>query len=341
MEQIKNQEEESKKSFKVYIPLIVVILLVIVGGWYWYRDYSKYITTDDAFVDSDRVSVGSKIMGRIVKSYVIEGDSVKANMLLAELDSTELVAQKNQTLASKNQAIASTKQAEAKYISDEENLKVLRVNLQRANDDLIRTKAQYDGGVTTKEQFDHAQKTYESAQAQLEASQTQLIVSKAQIASAQAAVESAQAQIEFTQAQLRNTRFFAPFSGAVAKRWLLVGDVAQPGQSIFTITNDRNLWVTIYLEETNLSDIKIGQKATFTIDAIPGVLFSGSVFYIGANTASQFSLIPPSNASGNFTKTTQRIPVKISIDKGVNKKGEVVSPKIISGMSVIMKLVKE
>jgi len=127
----------------------------------------------------------------------------------------------------------------------------------------------------------------------------------------------------------------------VARRWLLTGDISQTGQPIFTITNEKQLWVMIYIEETNLSEIKIGQKAIFTVDAFAGLKFYGTVFYIGSNAASQFALIPPSNASGNFTKTTQRIPVKISIDKTENKKGEPATVSLISGMSVVMKLVKE
>ncbi|HEY4784560.1 MAG TPA: HlyD family secretion protein [Bacteroidales bacterium] len=340
MENGKNEEGQGK-NFKVYIPLIVVIVLVLGGGWYWYRDYSRYISTDDAYIYSDRVAIGSKILGRIAKEYAVEGDSVKKGMLLAEIDSTELNAQRTQTIASKNQFVAAAKQAEASYLLYEDNVKVQNINFQKAKEDMDRAKAQFSGGVITKEQFDHTQKAFESAQAQLDATQTQLVVSKAQIASAHASVESASAQIGLTEAQLRNTKLYAPFDGVVAKRWLLVGDIAQPGQSIFTVTNEKQLWVIIYIEETKLEDIKIGQKAIFTVDAFPGVKFDGSVFYIGANAASQFSLIPPSNASGNFTKTTQRIPVKISIDKAENKKGEPVSVKLISGMSVIMKLVKE
>jgi membrane fusion protein (multidrug efflux system) len=341
MEKAKDQAVDQKKGFKAYIPLVVVVLLVAGGAWYWYRDYSRYISTDDAYIDADKVAIGSKILGRIASSYVIEGDSVKKGMLLAEIDSTELIAQKKQATASKDQAIAAVNQAEAKLLLDEESLKVLKVSLQRAKDDITRAKVQFEGNVITKEQFEHTQKTYESAQAQFDAAQTQLVVSKAQIASAHAAIENAQAQIGFTEAQLRNTKLYAPFDGIVAKRWLLVGDIAQPGQSIFTVTNDRHLWVTIFIEETNLYEMGIGQKAIFTVDAFPGVKFSGSVFYIGSNTASQFSLIPPSNASGNFTKTTQRVPVKISIDKTENKKGEPVVVRLVSGMSVIMKLVKE
>jgi membrane fusion protein (multidrug efflux system) len=335
------EQEEKKKGFKVYIPLIVVILLVIGGGWYWYQGYSHYISTDDAYIDADRVAIGSKILGRISKEYAVEGDSVKKGMLLAEIDSTELNALRNQAIASKNQFIASAKQSEAKYLLDEESIKVQKINFQKASDDLTRAKSQFEGGVLTKEQFEHIKKAYESAQAQMDAAQTQLVVSKAQIASSRAAIENADAQIGLTEAQLKNTRLYAPFDGVVARRWLLAGDIAQPGQSIFTITNNKQLWVIIYIEETNLQDIRIGQKAIFTVDAFPGVKFGGSVFYIGSNAASQFSLIPPSNASGNFTKTTQRIPVKISIDKTENKKGEPVSVNLISGMSVVMKLVKE
>ena len=340
MGNVKNQEEE-KKGLKVYIPLIVIVLLVFGGVWYWYRDYSKYISTDDAYIDADRVAIGSKILGRISKEYASEGDSVKKGMLLAEIDSTELFAQRKQAIASKNQFIASAKQAEAKYLLDEESVKVQKINFQRTKDDITRAKVQFDGGVITKEQFEHIQKANESAQAQLDAAQTQLVVSKAQIASSQASVENADAQIGLTEAQLRNTKLYAPFEGVVARRWLLAGDIAQPGQSIFTVTNNKQLWVIIYIEETNLQKIKIGQKAIFTVDAFSDVKLSGSVFYIGSNAASQFSLIPPSNASGNFTKTTQRIPVKISIDKAESKNGEPASVKLISGMSVMMKLVKE
>jgi membrane fusion protein, multidrug efflux system len=341
MEKIKNQEEEPKKGLKVYIPLGIVILLVLAGGWYWYRDYSRYISTDDAYIDADKVAIGSKILGRISKEYVAEGDSVKKNMLLAEIDSTELNAQKKQTVAAKNQNIAAEKQAEARYQLDEQSITVQKINYQKAKEDLDRAKAQFAGGVMTKEQYDHVQKAFESAQAQLDAAQTQLTVSKAQIESSKAAVESANAQIGQTEATLKNTKLFSPFDGVVSKRWLLTGDIAQPGQSIFTITNEKNLWVTIYIEETNLQNMWIGQKATFTVDALSGVNFTGSVFYIGANTASQFSLIPPSNASGNFTKTTQRVPVKISIDRAEDKNGKAVSVKLISGMSVIMKLIKK
>jgi membrane fusion protein (multidrug efflux system) len=101
----------------------------------------------------------------------------------------------------------------------------------------------------------------------------------------------------------------------IARKWILEGDVVQPGQPIFTIFDMKNIWVTAQLEETQLAKIALGDQVEISIDAYPGRKFSGKVIQIGSNTASQFSLIPPNNASGNFTKVTQRVPIKISIEK--------------------------
>jgi len=334
------KEEPKKIRFKVYIPLAVVILAVLTGAWYWYRDYSMYITSDDAHVDADNVSVGSKIIGRISAIYANEGDFVKQGTLLADIDSSDFIAQRNQSLALREQALANLNQTEVKYNSDQKSIKVLEINVERANEDLTRAKSQSEGGVITAEQFDHIKKGYETAVAQLDASKSQLLVSKSMISSALAAVETSTAQVNVLNTQLRNTRLFAPADGVIAKRWLLQGDVVQPSQSVFTLTINRNLWVVAFLEETKISEIYSGQMARITIDAFPDVMFTGKVFLVSSSTASVFSLIPANNASGNFTKVTQRIPVRISIDSADNGK-EMSSFNILSGMSVVVKIVKK
>ncbi len=331
---------KKKANLKVYIPLIIVVLGIIIGGILWYQDYSKYFTTDDAHVESDNVSVSSKILGRISKIYAEEGDSVKAGMLLAVLDSTDLLAQKQQAIAAKAQTEASKAQSEAKYISDQSNIKVLEVGLGRAQEDYDRAKSQYAGEVITKEHFDHAKSTLETAQAQLEAAKSQLQVSKSQITTSQKTIESSIAQIEVINTQLNNTKLYAPTNGIIAKRWLLAGDIVQPGQSVYTINNNNKYWVIVYLEETNVGKLHLGQKAKYTIDAFPDVVFIGKIFSVSSNTASEFSLIPANNASGNFTKVTQRVPVKISID--ATEKGENLSLfHFLSGMSSVVKIVKD
>lgn len=334
------KEESNNKRLKVYIPLAIVIIGVLIGAWFWYKDYSMYITSDDAHVDADNVSIGSKILGRISAIYAQEGDNVTRGTLLADLDSTDLIAQRNQTLAMKAQAQANYSQAQIKYNSDQKSLKVLEINLDRAKEDLSRAKSQLEGGVITREQFDHIQKSFETATAQLEAGKSQLLVSKSMIATAAASVGTTDSQTKVLDAQLRNTKLYAPFDGILAKRWLMTGDVVQPSQSIFTLTLSNNLWIVTYLEETNISEVHVNQNAKFTIDAFPGVTFNGKVYLIGSSTSSVFSLIPANNASGNFTKVTQRVPIKISIESAGNNK-ELSSMNILSGMSAVVKIVKD
>lgn len=330
---------KKKVRYKVYIPMFSVIAIVLILGWLWYKEYSKYISTDDAYIESDNVSVSSKILGRIATEYADEGDSVKKGMLLAILDSTDLIAQKNQAIALKEQAITTKSQTEASYNYDEGSIKVLQVSLDKAKEDFDRAKAQYEGKIISKETYDHSAKALEAATAQLNASIINLSVSKAKIESSASAIKSAEAQVALIEAQLKNTKLYAPMDGIIAKRWLLPGDIATSGQSIFNITNNEKFWVIVYLEETKISKIHIGQKVLFKIDAFSGVDFNGKIYNTGSNTASQFSLIPPNNASGNFTKVTQRVPIKISID-GIENGGRITSFKFLAGMSAEVKIIK-
>jgi membrane fusion protein, multidrug efflux system len=330
---------KKEKNGKVYIPLMVIIALILGGVTYWYIDYKKYINTDDAHVESDMVAVSPKILGRIIKLYAEEGDSVKKGQLLAELDRTDFVAQKTQAIANHEQAETAVGQAEAKYQSDLKNINVTEVLFAKAQDDYTRGETQFKGDVITREQYDHIKKALETAQAQLDASRAQAKVSIAQIVSARAAVESAGAQIGVIQTQINNTRLFAPVSGLIGKRWLLPGDIAQPGQAIYNIISSGNLWVSIYLEETKLKTLRIGQPVIFTLDTYPGVTFTGKIFTLGSNTAATFSLIPANNASGNYTKVTQRVQLKVSID-GIKGGGSLSDYRILSGMSAIVKIIR-
>jgi membrane fusion protein (multidrug efflux system) len=196
------------KRYRVYIPIAIVIIIVLAGAFYWYRDYSSYITTDDARVDAHNVSIGSKILGRVSAVYAAEGDIVKQGTLLADLDSSDFLAQRNQSLASRAQAIAGLTQSQVKYGSDLKSIRVLEINLERATEDMTRAKSQSAGGVITPEQFDHIKKAYETASAQLDAAKAQLLVSKSMISTASAAVETANAQVKVIDTQLKNTRLY-------------------------------------------------------------------------------------------------------------------------------------
>ncbi|MFZ0456173.1 MAG: HlyD family secretion protein [Ignavibacteriaceae bacterium] len=295
------------KKKRIIIPFFI-ILIAAAAAIYWYIGQLGYISTDDAFIDGNKLSVSSKILGRITNLAVDESDKVKQGQLLVQLDSTDLKAQESQ--------------AKAMLALDNESVTLANVNVEKAEDDFNRAQRQYKDNIIPKEQFDHAQRALEAAKASYNIAITK--------------IGTAQAQLKVIKTQLQNTQIYSPMDGVVAKRWVLAGDVVSPGQPIFTIYDLKNIWVTADLEETKLAPIHLGDTVSISVDAFPDQNFSGQVYQIGSNTASQFSLIPPSNASGNFTKVTQRVPIKISI-KPVNENGQPDPDgaiKLLPGMSV-------
>ena len=339
MEKEKQKDVREKKSRKIYIPLILLILAVLAASGYWYWRYLKFITSDDAYIDCDNVAMSSRIMSRIISIHVHEGDSVVRGQILIELDSADIKAQKLQADATVRQMLTNVSQAEAKLIADRENIRIFEINMDKTKSDYDRSTAQHEADVITQEQYENFKKNYLTAVAQFHAAQAQLEVSKVQVETAKAAVNNAAAQVNVMETQLKNTRIYCPFDGIVGKRWLLPGDMAQPGQTILTINDTGKFWVSVYIEETKLQYVHLGQKAEFSVDAFPGNVYNGTVYYLGNNTAGRYSLIPPNNAAGNFTKVTQRIQLKISIDGLL--KGESGKLDLFSGMSAVVKLIKE
>lgn len=227
----------SKKSGKGRFFLLLLILIgAIVGALFWWLDYQKYITTDDANLDSYRVDVASLQNGMIRSLHATEGDNVHAGDTLFTLSGIR-------------------------------------------TGDSVSISPLYYG--------------------------------------------------------------IAPVSGIIGKRWVLPGDVVNLGQTIFTLNQGPELWVAVYLEETKFSYVHLEQQARFTLDAYDKLTFFGKIFYIGDNSASEFALVPPNNASGNYTKVTQRIPIKISIDSIAGDVAQKSRMKLVSGMSANVKIIKE
>jgi membrane fusion protein (multidrug efflux system) len=294
---------------RVVIPVVILILVAGLIAVYWYLYLRDYVSTDDAFIDGDAITVSSKVLGRITLLNADEGDTVTQGQLLVQLDDSDLKAQEAQA------------QAALEYVR--QNVPVAKINLDRAQEDFDRATFQYNNKVSTREQFDHSRKALEMAQAQYKVALSQ--------------VNASSAQLDVIETQLGNTRVVAPLSGVVARKWVVGGDIVQPGQPIFTVYDLNRVWVTAYLEETRLGVIRLGDQVSISVDAHRGREFSGTVTLIGAAAASRFSLIPPNNASGNFTKVTQRIPVKISIEAThPDAAGERIA--LLPGMSVEVKI---
>ena len=298
-------EEEDIESVPIYrkkrilIPLFIFIIIGAIA-WYWYIGHKGYVSTDDAFIDADKATISSKIPGRIINLKFAEGDTIKMGQVLAALDTSDLKAQEKQFIAA--------------TINANEGITLAKVNLEKAKDDFARAQSQYRDNIITKEQYDHSAKALDAAQAEYNISLTKPAMSKA--------------QQEVVKAQLKNSTIYSPIDGVIARKWILEGDVVQMGQPIFTIFDMKNIWITAQFEETRLALVTMGADVEISVDTYPDIKLSGKVIQIGSNTASQFSLIPPNNASGNFTKVTQRVPVKISIEKGNS------NVNLLPGMSV-------
>lgn len=332
---------DKKTSHIRTIVLVLVLAVAMVAAVFWWINYRKYISTDDANLDSFRVNVASRVMAPMIKLYVWEGDTVKAGMLLAELDSTQAKAQLLEAVARRDQTAADLKLSRENLKTVAANLQLAKIALNQAEQNYRRAKIQFEGQAIPEETFQNVDETYQSARVKLEVARKEIEVSQAQIAAGESAVAAADAAVESVRIGLSYYRITVPVDGVVAKRWALPGDVIQPGQTLFTINEGKKIWVAVYLEETKFRNLRLGQPATFTLDAYPGVTFSGKIFYIGSNAASEFALIPPNNASGNYTKVAQRVPLKISIEQASGKSGKIRMPELVSGMSATVKIKKE
>jgi membrane fusion protein, multidrug efflux system len=266
------------------IGAVILVVLIIAGaafGFYWLNNNINYVSTDDAAIDGNHVTVSSKMLGRIQNIVVNEGDKVKPGQLLIQLDDADLRAQEAQARASLNYA--------------NQNLKLARVNLDKAQDDYQRAKTLYDSGVNTKEQYSHIAKALDTA--------------KAQYTIAQAQIDTAKAQLGVIATQIQNTKITAPIAGVIAKKSYQPGDVVQPGQAIFSLNDLNSIWVIANFEETKIRDIRVKAPVEITVDAYPGRPFKGHVALISAG------IVAPPFSIGDFTKTTQRVPVRIVFDK--------------------------
>ncbi|MGE5582287.1 MAG: HlyD family secretion protein [Bacillota bacterium] len=295
---MKAKTEEHKKPILIGAIILGILVIAGIGGLFYWLNSLKYVYTDDAAVDGSHVSVSAKILGRVSSLTVDEGAKVKAGDVLVQLDDTDLRAQQTQATALLNSA--------------KQNLILAKVNVDKAQEDFERTKTMLDTGVTTKEQYDHAAKTLDAAKAQYAIAQTQ--------------IDTAKAQLGVIETQLLNTRITAPFSGVVAKRSIMPGEVVQPGQVIFLINDLHHVWVTANFEETKIRLIHPNQAAEISVDAYPNHPFKGRVAQVGS------AIVPPPFQISDSTKTTQKLPVKILFDR-ISE-----SMPLVPGMSVEVKI---
>jgi membrane fusion protein (multidrug efflux system) len=335
--------EAPKKKNRAF--LIVLIVLATGGAIFGYTKYNyglHHENTDDAQVDADISPVIPRISGYVTEVRVKDNQIVKKGDTLAVLDNrNELIAlqQANAALsaARSNSGVASatTNVARANVVTYQANLstaeaqiEAAKVTLRRATQDYDRYNNLFKDHSITQQQFEQAEAAKQSAERQLQvledqknaasrqvsAANSQSLATAQQISVANASIEQRMADVENAKLNLSYTVILAPESGLISKVNVQVGQYLQSGQSLFSIVMDTNPWVVANFKETQLAKMKIGQLVLVHVDAIPGHEFKAKVASFSPATGARFALLPPDNASGNFVRVVQRLPVKIEID---------------------------
>lgn len=328
------------KSGKRRIVLPIVLVLAALGAVWAFKHWSygrAHESTDDAAIDGHFVPVLAKVSGYVQLVSVGDNDHVKADSLLVQIDPSEYrvrLAQAEADLAAarataggagtNGQAQAMVEQATGQRASLGAQIDAARANEVKARQDLARMEELAAKQVISKMQLDAARATAEAASANVVALQRQSSAASGSIVSAEAGVRLAQARLQGAQAardnaalQLTYTRVPAPAAGIVSRKQVEPGQLVQAGQPLMTIVTDTGEFVTANFKETQLADIRIGQPAEIDVDAYGGATAIGCVESVSAATGSKFALLPPDNASGNFTKVVQRVPVRLRVKQSL------------------------
>ncbi len=319
----------------------VIIVAIALGAWGVKRYlYARgHESTDNAQVDGRIVPVLAKIGGYVASVSVEENDHVKAGQALVQLDDAEYRVKLAEAEADLQGALAAagsggqTGQAQSQLqgaaserASLDARIAAARADAQRAAADLTRMRELAAKQIVSRQQLDAAEAAAAAADANLEAAERQAAVAGSAVTTARAGVRLAEARLEGARAaranaalQLSYTRMTAPEAGIVARKSVEVGQLVQPGQPLMSIVADSGVWITANFKETQLGDIRLGAKATIDIDAYSGCEATGRVESLSPATGATFALIPPDNATGNFTKVVQRVPVRIAVTEGCGR----------------------
>ncbi|HET7630805.1 MAG TPA: HlyD family secretion protein [Gemmatimonadaceae bacterium] len=318
-------------------PIIVVILLVALGwGVKAYLYARAHVSTDDAQVEGNMTPVLAKVGGYVQRLTVDDNQHVAGDSLLVQIDTSEYalrLLQAQAELAAARAAVTGPKgegQAQAAVqgaISHEASLDAqigaAQAEVTKTAADLARARELVAKQIVSKQQLDAAQAAADAAAASLQALRKQQVAAGSGVVAARAGVRLAEARLAAAQAavvnarlQLSYTHVRAPMAGQVSRKQVEVGQLVQPGQPLMTIVSDTGVWIVANYKETQLTDIHVGEAVELEVDAYPGCEAEGSVESIAAATGAMFSLLPPDNATGNFTKVVQRVPVRIAVKQG-------------------------
>jgi membrane fusion protein, multidrug efflux system len=306
----------------------VAVLIIIATRWNRWEGSADWQSTDDAFLQADLTPIASKVAGYVKNIPVQDFDRVHAGDVLAEIvddDYRAVVAQINAAIVSAGAQVDALKAQrqlqDANVRAAKATAAVTTANIEQNARDLSRQERLLKSGSSSTEASEKLQTTraqlaaqLEQNRAQISAASHQIDVLAAQTAQAEAAVNAQKANLQAAQLNLTYTHILAPQDGVIGQRQIKPGQYVGVGTQITTLTPLPNVWVIANYKETQLTRMRVGQPAEITVDTFPGRKLRGHVLAFSPGAGSQFALLPPDNATGNFTKVVQRIAVKIVVD---------------------------
>jgi len=335
-------------TWRILVFLVALTVLVVISTrWNGCRGAGRSQTTDDAYLQSDITPISTKVAGYVRAVPVDDFQRVQAGQLIAELAADDYRAAVAQSEANVSAARAQVQMLEAQHALQQANLVAARAviaatsaQLAQSGRDLARQKQLLATGSSSLEASEKVQTTRAQLSAQLAqnqaqaaAAERQLAVLAAQADQARAALAGQEAALQLARINLGYTRILAPSAGVLGQQQVKVGQYLGAGGQVASLTGVPRVWVIANFKETQLAHMALGDAASVQVDAFPGHRLKGHVLAFAPASGSQFALLPPDNATGNFTKVVQRIAVKIAIDDADD-----LADRIRPGMSVIAKV---
>jgi len=337
----------SRTKIRKWLVRVIGIFVLIAAGIYLGPKmlYSfSHESTDDAYLEGTIVPIAAEVKGKVVKVFVKSNKIVEKGNPLLEIfneDYSNLVKEKKENrsflVAQGKEIQASIEERKRGLLRAQAELEAASAEARLARKDIERYEELNKKGAISQIEYDKAESQWAVAKARLDAARAGVAEVKATIkalaaryASQQAKIKEAEASLSAAQLDLQRTVVVAPITGRIAQKNVDPGKYVQIGQPLLAIVDEDNIWVTANFKETQIKDMKIGQRVDIKVDSYPGVTFPGHVDSFQPGTGSVFSLLPPQNATGTFVKVVPRIPVKIVLDSPPDQ-----SRPLWPGMSVI------
>ena len=315
-EELTGGGQKKKKAFMI---VGVVVVIGLIAG-YVYRGYHKtHISTDDAYIDGDIYTIAAKVNGTVKSVLVDANQAIKKGDLLVEIDPADYNVRLMEAQSALNVEKAKLGESETKIASARANLELARANLKLAETEKNRADKLIEEQVIPQERYDRAVTTFEVARAQVTAAEEQLRQAESQKITQASLIKQKDATASLANLNYEYTKLYAPADGYVTKKNVQPGNQIQAGQPMMAVVSLEGLSILANYKETELENIRPGQEVNITVDSYPGKVFKGKVDSIMAGTGVTFALFPAENATGNYVKVVQRIPVKMTLDPGTDK----------------------